>query len=220
MRTVRGLAFCVIAVAGCDSGNLQAYASAFDGGAFDALPPPVGADGGGASEIADYLWGNVRVSVVDTAAIVVDLRLQVTDQASPAALSTSLEYPPATTVVYPTNGALVIAHYGCYAPGLYWVGLNSCGDGMEAVPGCLTLQLSAAGVTGSFVHPTGVRCDVRSASAAVEMPLPPWSLPGDAGASGSAATGTFTLDCMDSDGTHLVLDGRFALPVQTYALLC
>jgi hypothetical protein len=135
--------------------------------------------------------------------------VEVSDQTS--ALDATLQFPP-TTLFDPTDGAGVTALSIC---GLEEVRIFSCAgqyreDATAAAPGCLAAVLDPGGATGEFIHPTGVRCSVNSASGTINLP-PLRNSPRS-----EAATGTFVLDCAAADGTTLKLQGTFALPMYSW----
>jgi len=170
----------------------------------------VGGGGGIGGGTEDYSWGPVQVHVAPTGAVAAGLVLEVSDQT--ATLDATLQFPPANHFE-PTDGAGVTALTIC---GLEEVRILSCAgqyreDATAAATGCLSAVLDPRGATGEFIHPTGFRCNLDSASGIINLPGPLHRPP-----PGEAATGMFVLGCTGSDGTTLTLKGTFTLPMFTW----
>jgi hypothetical protein len=168
----------------------------------------VGGGGGIGGGTEDYSWGAIQVHVAPTGTVASDLTLEISDPAM--SLNATLQYSP-TTYFDPTDGAGVTALTIC---GLELRIFSCAGQYREnataAGTGCLAAVLDERGATGEFIHPTGVRCSVNSASGIINLP-PALNTPPD-----QAATGMFVLECAVSDGTTLKLQGTFALPVLSW----
>lgn len=170
-----------------------------------------GAAGGGTH---DLTWVTTQIHIAPTGAAASGLVLEVSDQAADA--NTTLQFPP-TTHFGPTEGAGVSTVSIC---DLEEVRIFSCAgqypdDATAAAPGCLVVVLDQWGATGEFIHPTGVRYRVNSASGIINLP-PLFNPP-----PGEAATGTLVLECAGSDGTTLKLQATFAVPMTSrFRSLC
>ena len=171
----------------------------------------------------DYVWGDVAIHVGPTSVLPGYLLLQVSDPAVPGTGIAAGTYPSATHFS-PNDGAYVMAHFGCSGGSLYQIDIYSCANetvvGGTALFGCIGVTFIERGVTGNFIGNDGVRCDVRGGIATMDLPPPNPVAPTDGGPPAPAASGTFLLDCARGDGTELLLESKFELPVAWRLLAC
>jgi hypothetical protein len=208
------LALLAAGTAGCDG----ALSTGLTGGAGSGGTTGGGGGAAGSPDPTDYRWGDVSVHVGPTSADVLGFSLQVLDAAHPDALTVSTV--PAASGPNAHDGAYAAALYRCVSPGLYEVDTFNCWPGDHAVtaPGCVAIQFTEAAVTGSYTDANGDGCGITGGSATIDLP-PPGARSIDGGPP-DPVVGTFKLDCAHADGTHLLLTGRFVVPVDLPILIC
>ena len=156
-----------------------------------------------------YEWGNVTVDFTATGKAPRSLTLRVTGQTAP------LVFPSRTPPSI--DGALVEPRYTCGGdPGPYEIALSGCipRDDGTRVP-WLEAVFTPEGVRGSYIDPTGARCDLTAGTAAFRIPRTP-----PLGTSNDAAVGSFTLECQDAVGGTKQLEGEFVVTARVLVLTC
>lgn len=189
-----------------------AVASGCDARSLDTIPDA------GMPLTTEYRWGDVAIHVSPTGMTIGGMMtLLITDHANPPTLSTSLSYAGS---IPRQEGAHVLSRHGCAGdPSLYALEIYSCAQtpSGELAIGCVAVTFHNSGdISGTFIHPTGTRCDVRGGRADIVLPQPTWM----AGVGPEAASGTFVLDCKAVDGRDVVLDATFSLPQSASILTC
>jgi hypothetical protein len=223
-----GLVVLAVAAAGC--GGALSGGAGGAGGSGGAMTGAAGTSGvsdaagpGGSPFNGDYVWGDVAIHVGPIAAVPFQFLLQESDPAAPGTLISTVSLPPATRFS-PSDGAYVIAHFGCGLGTLYQVDIYSCANGGvtggTTMYGCIGVSFSPSGITGNFLGNDGVRCDVRGGTATVNLSPPTFVAPTDGWPPAPAASGTFLLDCASSDGTQRLLESKFEVLLDWQLLLC
>jgi hypothetical protein len=91
-------------------------------------------------------------------------------------------------------------------------------DTAPVAPGCLVAIFTPERTTGTFIHPSGVSCDITSSTGNIQLPLDWWVTRHPELA--PTASGTATFDCQGSDGTWLKLEADFTIPLNAWTLAC
>lgn len=185
-----------------------------------------GGDGGGAGGspyIGTTTWGDVTVQVTPTNLAPGTFTLQVIDPTIPD--TRTFNYPVATRFSPNNDGAYLMVRYTCGGPAAVdQVAVFSCDAGGIAggtdTPGCIGVTFDQRGPMGNFEDTDGNSCSVTSGSASFHIPPPSFSAPPVDASRPDAASGSFNLDCVRPDGTHLNLNARFVIPVESRVLLC
>jgi hypothetical protein len=180
------------------------------------------AGAGGSAYNGVTTWGDVTVEIGPTNLAPGNLSMHVID---PTNLDSGRAFIyPASTKLYPNDGAYIAVRYGCATTAVDQVAVSSCAaDGFAggtATPGCIGVTFDQRGPMGNFVDTDGTSCDVTTGSASFHIPPPDVPNPAQAGPTPDVASGSFTLDCVRPYGTHLSLTARFVIPVETRVLLC
>ena len=222
--------------AGCGgslSGGTGGTGGVASGTAGTNSPPPtgiaatsgtVGTGGtGGSPYEGTTTWGDVTVQVAPTNLAPGMFELIVVDPTTPDARRT-FSYPLATRFSPSNDGAYLTVRYTCGGPAAVdQVAVLSCDAGGIAggtnTPGCIGVTFDQRGPMGNFMDTDGTSCRVTAGSASFHIPPPGSAPPTDASAP-DAASGSFLLDCIRPDATHLSLMARFVIPFDTRVLLC
>ena len=183
-----------------------------------------GGTGGSPYDGITTTWGDVTVQVGATNLAPGNLFLSVGDPTT-AAPPRGFTYPSTTRFSPNNDGAYIMIRYTCGGPAAVdQVALFSCAaDGIvggTGTPGCTGVTFDQRGPMGNFVDTDGTSCGVVSGTASFHVPPPGFSAPPTDASTPDAASGSFNLDCVRPDATHLNLNARFVIPVETRVLLC
>jgi hypothetical protein len=184
---------------------------------------PGDAAAGGSPYEGVTAWGSVTVEVGPTNLAAGYLYLTVDDP--PGANPPRTFTYPSTTRFSPNDGAYIMVRYTCGGPAAVdQLALYSCAaDGIAGgtgTPGCIGLTFDQRGPMGNFLDTDGTSCGVVSGTASFHVPPPGFSAPPTDASTPDAASGSFLLDCIRPDATHLSLMARFVIPFDTRVLLC
>jgi len=213
-------------VAGGTAGTSGTAATSGTAGTSSTAGGP-GDDGGGAAgspyDGVTATWADVTVQIGPTNLAPGNLTMHVIDPTMPAS-GRAFTYPSATRFSPENDGADVTVLYGCSGPTVERVTLLSCAtggiSGGTRTPGCIGVTFDQLGPRGNFMDTDGTSCTVATGSASFHIPRPVSSPAAADGSAGDAASGSFNLDCVRPDGTHLNLNARFVIPVESSFLAC